>query len=167
MRNMILLSAAMLLPLAAGAEAQHSPPASTPPTAPQSTAPGQMGTAPGQVGTTPGQMGTTPGQQQTTPGEAKDLTPAVTGQTPSGQTDPNALATAPEAGAAVQVTKGATVYDTQGNVVGKILSVDSKSALLTTGPARAKIPLSSFAQGAKGLTISKTKDDIEAAAKSQ
>lgn len=160
MRNMILLSAAMLLPLAAGAEAQHSPPASTPPTAPQSTAPGQ-------VGTTPGQMGTTPGQQQTTPGEAKDLTPAVTGQTPSGQTDPNALATAPEAGAAVQVTKGATVYDTQGNVVGKILSVDSKSALLTTGPARAKIPLSSFAQGAKGLTISKTKDDIEAAAKSQ
>jgi hypothetical protein len=159
MRNMILLSAALLLPLAAGAEAQKGPPPSTPPTSPQSTAPGQMGTA-------PGQMGTTPGQQQATPGQAKDLTPAVTGQTPSGQAVPNTQA-ASEATAQVPVTKGATVYDTQGNVVGKILSVDSTSAMLTTGPARAKIPLSSFAQGAKGLTISKTKDEIESAAKSQ
>jgi hypothetical protein len=152
LRMRMLLSAALLLPLAAGAQAQKGPPTTSPPTAPQSTAPGQMGT--------------TPGQQQTTPGEAKELTPAVTGQTPSGQAVPNAQA-APEATSQVQVTKGATVYDTEGNVVGKILSVDSKTALLTTGPARVKIPLSGFGQGAKGLTISKTKDQIEAAAKSQ
>lgn len=159
LRMSMLLSAALLLPLAAGAQAQKGPPTTTPPTSPQSSAPGQMGTA-------PGQMGTTPGQQQTTPGAAKELTPAVTGQTPSGKAVSNAQA-APEATAQVQVTKGATVYDTEGNVVGKILSVDSKTALLTTGPARVKIPLSGFAQGAKGLTISKTKDEIEAAAKTE
>ena len=157
MRTTILLSAALLLPLAAGAQAQKGPPTTTPPTAPQSTAPGQMGTA-------PGQMGTTPGQLQTTPGEAKTLTPAVTGQTPSGQTVPNAQA-APEATSQVPVTKGATVYDTEGNVVGKVLSVDSKGAVVTTGLARATIPLSGFSQGGKGLTISRTKDQIEAAGK--
>ena len=151
LRTSMLFSAAVLLPLA-GAQAQKGPPPTTPPTSPQSTAPGQMGT--------------TPGQQQTTPGQAKEMTPAVTGQSPSGQAVPNAQA-APEATSQVQVTKGATVYDTEGNVVGKILSVDSKTALLTTGPARVKIPLSGFGQGAKGLTISKTKDQIEAAAKSQ
>jgi hypothetical protein len=152
MRTMILLSAAMLLPLAAGAEAQKGPPSSTPPTAPQSTAPGQMGT--------------TPGQQQTTPGEAKDLPPAVTGQTPSGQTVAKGQDTAPQAGSEMQVKRGATVYDTDGNIVGKIVSADSKAAVLTTGQARATIPLSGFAQGARGLTISKTKDQIEAAEKS-
>ena len=157
MRNIILLGAALLLPLAAGAEAQKGPPMTTPPTSPQSTAPGQMGTA-------PGQMGTTPGQQQTTPGEAKDLTPAVTGQTPSGQTVPSAQA-APEATSQVPVTKGATVYDTDGNIVGKILSVDSKGAVVTTGTARATIPLSGFSQGTRGLTISRTRDQIEATSK--
>jgi hypothetical protein len=153
MRTMILLSAAILLPLAAGAGAQKGPPPSTPPTTPQSTAPGQMGT--------------TPGQQQAAPGEAKDLTPAVTGQTPSGQTVAKGQETAPQAGSQVQVKRGATVYDTDGNLVGKILSADSKTAVLSTGQAEVKIPLSGFAQGARGLTISKTKDQIETAAKPQ
>ena len=158
LRMSMFMGAALLLPLAAGAQAQKGPPTTTPPTSPQSTAPGQMGTA-------PGQMGTTPGQQQTTPGEAKELTPAVTGQTPSGKAVPNAQATAQEPTSQVQVTKGATVYDTEGNIVGKILSVDSKGAVVTTGPARATIPLSGFSQGARGLTISRTKDQIEATPK--
>lgn len=149
----ILVAATMLLPLAAGAEAQKAPPPSTPPSSPQSTAPGQTGT--------------TPGQEQTTPGEAKDLTPAVTGQTPSGQTVGKGHAAGSQAPAKVQVTRGATVYDTDGNVVGKILSVDSKGAVLSTGTARVKIPLSGFAQGTKGLAISMTRDQIEAAAKSK
>jgi hypothetical protein len=157
LRMSMLLSAAMLLPLAAGAQAQKGPPMTTPPASPQSTAPGQMGTAPGQMGTTPGQM-------QTAPGEAKELTPAVTGQTPSGQTVPNAQA-APEATSQVPVTKGATVYDGDGNIVGKVLSVDSKGAVVTTGTARATIPLSGFSEGARGLTISRTRDQIEATSK--
>jgi hypothetical protein len=150
LRTSMLFSAAVLLPLA-GAEAQKGPPPTTPPTSPQSTAPGQMGT--------------TPGQQQTTPGQAKEMTPAVTRQTPSGQAVPSGQATAPEVAAQVQVTKGATVYDTDGNIVGKVVSVDSKGAVVTTGTARATIALSGFSNGARGLTISRTKDQIEAAGK--
>jgi hypothetical protein len=67
--------------------------------------------------------------------------------------------------AAADVKAGATVHDQKGGVVGKIESVDSEGAVVSTGTAKAKIPLSSIAKGEKGLTISMTKAELDAAAK--
>lgn len=145
----ILATAAVLMPVAAAA--QEAQPA----TPPQSTAPGQTGT--------------TPGQQQTTPGEASEMTPAVTGETPSGQTTAQGQATA-DARATVKATKadvkaGAAVFDSSGNSVGKIESVTAKGVVLNTGKVQVTVPLSAFAKNDKGLLIGMTKDEIEAAAK--
>lgn len=63
------------------------------------------------------------------------------------------------------VKAGATVHDTKGNAVGKIESVSSDSAVVSTGAARAEIPLTSFARNDKGLVIAMTKAELEAAAK--
>jgi hypothetical protein len=116
--------------------------------------------------TAPGQAGTTPGQEQTTPGEASQLTPAVTGTTPSGQTTAKGQAsTDAKASAKVDVKAGATVFDSGGTSVGKIESVEGNHAVLSTGTIQVKIPLSSLATGDKGLTIAMTKAQIEAAAK--
>jgi hypothetical protein len=130
------------------------PPAATPdePSAPQSTAPGQTGT--------------TPGQEQTTPGEASQLTPATTGQTPSGQAAPDQAQSAQITKAtAADIKAGTSVYDSKGNVVGKIASVSSKGAVIDTGTVKATIPTSSFAKGDKGLVFGMTKAELEAAAK--
>jgi hypothetical protein len=130
-----------------------------PTTTPQSTAPGQMGTAPGQAGTTPG-------QEQTTPGQASTMTPAVTGQTPSGQTTANRQATvATQAATAADVKAGVSVYDSKGGLIGKIDSVAGTDAVVDTGTTRSKIPISSFAKNDKGLVMSMTKADLDAAAK--
>lgn len=60
---------------------------------------------------------------------------------------------------------GATVFDSSGNSVGKIVSVSAKGAVLSTGGTQVTIPLKSLANGDKGLTIGMTKAEIEAAAK--
>jgi hypothetical protein len=167
----ILATAAILLPgaaIAQDAKPNAAPPAAKPATPPQATAPGQTGT--------------TPGQEQATPGQASDLTPAVTGTTPSGQTtakgaengDVNANATAAAnakaEAAQTKVTKadvkaGATLFDSSGASVGKIDSVTAKGAVVDTGKVKVTIPLSSLAKGDKGLMIGMTKAEIEAAAK--
>src|SRR4051794_3867139 len=121
--NFITLTAAaaLCIPAAVLAEApkSSSAPSAKPATTPQSTAPGQTGT--------------TPGQSQATPGQASDLTPAVTGETPSGQTTAKGQATADTKPAKAEVKAGASVYDAKGQLVGKIDSVDGKSAVLNTG----------------------------------
>lgn len=149
----ILATAAILLPVAAGAQTVQP---STPSTPPQTTAPGQTET--------------TPGQEQTTPGQASEITPAVTGETPSGQTTAKGEAKATTEVATTKVAKadvkaGATVSDSSGNSVGKIESVNAKGAVLNTGKVKVTIPLSSLAKGEKGLLIGMTKSEIEAAAK--
>ena len=63
------------------------------------------------------------------------------------------------------VKAGATVYDLQGNSVGTIESVDGEGAILNTGTTKVKVPVASFAQGDKGLAISMSKAEIEAAAR--
>jgi hypothetical protein len=80
---------------------------------------------------------------------------------------PQADAAAAPAKAAekADVKAGATVFDSTGNAVGKIESVDSKGAVLNTGKVSVHVPLSALARGDKGLTINMTKSDIEAAAK--
>lgn len=64
--------------------------------------------------------------------------------------------------AAPQVTVGAQVNDTTGAPVGKIESVSGGNAVLSTGTAKASIPVSSFAQGPNGLVVGITKADLEA-----
>jgi hypothetical protein len=68
------------------------------------------------------------------------------------------------ASAKAEVKAGATVYDSKGNAVGKIDSVDGKSATLYTGKVSVKIPVASIARDEKGLAIGMTKAEIEAAA---
>ena len=155
------VAGAVSLLLASAAFAQSQPPkhgtmtvqqTPMPPTAPQSTAPGQVGA--------------TPGQQQTTAGQASTLTPAVTGQTPAGQTTAKPQTTAAtQAATAADVKAGVSVYDTNGGVVGKIDSVAGTDAVVDTGTTRSKIPVSSFAKNDKGLVMSMTKADLDAAAK--
>ena len=163
------VAGAISLLLASAAVAQSHPPKQQsgtmtvqqvpmPTTTPQSTAPGQTGTAPGQAATTPG-------QQQASPGQASTLTPAVTGQTPSGQTTATGeTAAATQAATAADVKAGVAVYDTNGGMVGKIESVSGSDAVVNTGKTRPKIPISSFAKNDKGLVMSMTKDELDATA---
>jgi hypothetical protein len=92
------------------------------------------------------------------PGEATQSTPAQTGQTPSGNT-----AAAPAT--AADVKAGVAVYDQKGGEVGKIKSVSGENAVVDTGTIRAQVPISSLAKNDKGLVISMTKAELEAAAK--
>jgi len=52
--------------------------------------------------------------------------------------------------------------DTKGQPVGTIESVSGANAVLSTGTAKAAIPVASFAKGANGLVISVSKADLEA-----
>ena len=61
------------------------------------------------------------------------------------------------------VREGSTVHDTQGGVVGTIDSVDENGAVVSTGRARARLPFSSFGKNARGLVISLSRAQLEAA----
>src|SRR4051812_35999932 len=64
---------------------------------------------------------------------------------------------------AADVKAGVTVHDQKGGVVGKIESVDSEGAVVSTGTTKAKIPLSAIGKGDKGLMIAMTKSELDAA----
>ena len=61
------------------------------------------------------------------------------------------------------VREGSTVHDTQGGVVGTIESVDENGAVVSTGRARARLPFSSFGKNGRGLVISLSRAQLEAA----
>ena len=69
------------------------------------------------------------------------------------------------AATAADVKTGVSVYDQKGGLVGKIDSVSGKNAVLSTGSVKASIPISSFAKSDKGLVISMSKAEIDAATK--
>ena len=149
---------------ASEAPAAAAPQSTAPATAVTTPRPAQPSVAPQTAA--PGQAGTTPGLEQTTPGEASTLTPAVTGTTPSG----NATAAGQAAAQTKPVTRadvkaGATIFDSSGNSIGKVVSVSAQGAVVSTGSTQVTIPLKSLANGDKGLTIGMTKAEIEAAAK--
>lgn len=78
----------------------------------------------------------------------------------------DAAAAAPAAAPAkVNVTAGAAVLDATGGAVGTVASVTGDTAVVDTGTVKAGIPIASFAQSDKGLHISMTKTELEAAAK--
>jgi uncharacterized protein involved in copper resistance len=144
--------------------AQTTPPTTTTPTTTtttQTTPPDEA--VPGHGATAPGQMQTTPGQAQAVPGQASQSTPAVTGQTPAATAQ--AQAGAVTQATAADVKKGVSVYDPKGGLVGKIDSVSAKGAVLNTGTTRAVIPVASFGKNDKGLVVSMTKSEIDAAGK--
>jgi hypothetical protein len=62
------------------------------------------------------------------------------------------------------VKKGVAVYDAKGGRIGKIESVSGENAVVSTGTARASIPISSFAKNDKGLMLATTKAEINAQA---
>lgn len=172
--NGFLATAALVMSSGALAQAQPAQPASPPaaqkavpaqPTTSTTTATDPLAATP--QSTAPGETQSTPGQTQATPGQASELTPATTGQTPSGQTAPTAAADKPvvTAATAADLKKGVSVYDQKGGLVGTIESVDGENAVVSTGTARAAIALSSFGKSDQGLVISMTKGELNAAAK--
>ena len=116
--------------------------------------------------TAAGETGATPGQAQTSPGQASEITPAQTGTTPSGQPVSSEQAQASgqvTAATAADVKAGVAVFDQKGGEVGKVESVSSKGAVVSTGKARAEVPVSSLGKNDKGLVIGMTKAELEAA----
>lgn len=73
---------------------------------------------------------------------------------------PAATTTAP---AAAAPTVGAKVFDAQGAEVGSIEKVDAANAVVYTGTKRATLPLAAFGKSEKGLLISMTQAQLNAA----
>jgi hypothetical protein len=128
----------------------------------------------------PPTTGPTTTQTTTTQTESATTTdPATTTQTTTTQTEPatttdpattTTQTTTTQTGAVTQateadITKDASVYDQNGELVGKIDSVSASGAVVSTGKARAEIPLSSFGKNDKGLVVSISKADLDAQAK--
>lgn len=74
-----------------------------------------------------------------------------------------AAAPAPAAAAAVQVTAGAAVFGPDGNEVGKVEKVDGGNAVINTGKNSAAVPVSAIGKNDKGLLVSMTRDQLDAA----
>ena len=67
------------------------------------------------------------------------------------------------AATAADVKAGMPVFDQKGGVVGKIEVVSAKGVVVSTGKVKAEIPVSSFGKNDKGLVMSMTKTELEAA----
>ena len=89
--------------------------------------------------------------------------PALAQDQGAGSTAPAGPEASAPAANAPNVTVGAKVSDSTGADVGTIESVSGGNAVISTGTAKASIPVSSFAQGPKGLVVGITKADLEAA----
>lgn len=74
---------------------------------------------------------------------------------------------APDSEKAAAVSVGATVVDSAGAPVGTVESVADDMAVISTGAAKVRVPVTALAQGEKGLTIGVTKAELEAQAKPQ
>ena len=89
---------------------------------------------------------------------------------PEGEADADAGATG--AGEIVVATPadvrtGVVVLDPQGGVVGTVEQVEADGAVVSTGTVRAKMPVESFGKNDRGLVISMTRAEFEAAVAAQ
>jgi preprotein translocase subunit YajC len=73
-------------------------------------------------------------------------------------------ATAPASATAAGVSAGATVYDTEGGVVGTIDAVNGNVAVVATGTNKVGIPLTAFGPGDKGPRLAMTREQLDQAA---
>lgn len=64
---------------------------------------------------------------------------------------------------AADVRAGMPVLDTEGGRVGTVESVEADGAVVATGEARAKLPFASFGMSERGLVITMTRSELEAA----
>ena len=174
----IQLTGFVLAALTASAAAAQTQPA-TPPATQQTTTSTQQTPTETQTTTTdstttavPGTPAT-PAQTQTTTTKSTTTTPtdatsATTGQSTTATEKTTSTtttdATAPAPVTAADVKKGAAVYDAKGGRIGKVESVKGDNAVVSTGTARASIPISSFAKNDKGLVLATTKAEINAQA---
>lgn len=62
-----------------------------------------------------------------------------------------------------QLTAGASVYGSDGAVVGTVDSTDAQFATLNLGDQKVKLPLDSFGKGAQGAVIGMTAAELKAA----
>lgn len=126
--------------------------------------------------TTQTQPTTTTTTTQTPPAtqEAQPATTTTTTQTPPPADQANAKADAAAQGGASRAATaddlkvGASVYDKDGGLVGKIEKVEADGAIVATGKARAEIPLASFGVGqVPALIVGTTRAELEAQAKTK
>ena len=80
--------------------------------------------------------------------------------------DPDPICEAEE-GETADIKTGATVYDLNGGTVGTVKSSDAEEVVVSTGAVRAKLGLSGFGVGDKGLTIAMTRAELDATAKAK
>lgn len=65
---------------------------------------------------------------------------------------------------AAQLAAGASVYGSDGAVVGTVDSTDAQFATVNVGEQKVKLPLDSFSKGAQGAVIGMTAAELKAAA---
>jgi hypothetical protein len=70
---------------------------------------------------------------------------------------------APAAQPQVEVTVGANVYGPAGDVVGTVDKIEAGNAVVNTGKHTAALPTSAFGKNEKGLLLSMSKDQLDAA----
>lgn len=106
-------------------------------------------------------------QTSSTTTVAPDATGAPTATTTTTTTEPakDQTGASVTAATAADVKAGAPVFDSKGGVVGKVDSVSASGAVVSTGTVKASIPVASFGKNDKGLVVSMTKAEINAAAK--
>ncbi len=160
---------ALLLSSAAVAQAQQtsSTTAQQTPTQTQTTTTNSTTTAAPGTEVTPQQTQTTTTRSTaTTPTDSATGVPVgPTEKSKSTTTTTTTTAGATAAASVADVKVGVSVYDTKGGLVGKIQSVSGANAVVDTGAARAKIPVSSFAKNDKGLVMNMTKAELDSSAK--
>jgi hypothetical protein len=151
--KLTILAGASLACMPFVATAQTTPPPTEQPAQPQPDEPAttDQQAAPDQAQQPPADE---PATQEAQP-------PADQAQQPAAQAEAGATAKA----TAADLKAGVSVYDSAGQLVGKIESSDAEGGVVDTGTVKAKLPLASFGHNDKGLVISMTKTELEAAAK--
>jgi hypothetical protein len=104
---------------------------------------------------------------QTAPASQSAKPPATTTQTTTTQTTTQTQSVKLKRATASDIKTGATVYDLQGGTVGTVESSDAEGVVVSTGSTRAKLGLSGFGVGDKGLTIAMTRAELDATAKAK
>ena len=153
-------------------DAQTPPAATAPATDPvdANAEPGTQGDVTTQAqAATPAPAATPPEPQQpvAAAAQAGAQTQTQTQQQPApapAAAEAQAQAGATTVATAADVQAGVQVRDQTGGMVGTIESVDATGAVVATGTARAKLPLTSFGRNNQGLVISLTRAQLEAAA---
>lgn len=117
-----------------------------------------------QPATTANPAATTSTTSTTTVGTDATGAPAATTTTTTTEPATDAKGATVTAATEADFKAGVPVFDQKGGVVGKVESVSAKGAVVSTGKARAEIPTASFGKNDKGLVMSMTKAELEAAA---